>query len=144
MVFLERPADFIHSIRVSGCYVNVGSRFLLLRRHPEKIEGNTWCAPGGKCDSGETQIAAAVRELREETGIAFGESDLVQRFHLYIRLSYNNFEYVVFSVTLPECPEILLSKTEHTEARWVTLVEALAMPLMEDEDACVKLLYGIA
>lgn len=82
--------------------------------------------------------------MREETGIALGESDLVQRFHLYIRLSYNNFEYVVFSVTLPECPEILLSKTEHTEARWVTLVEALAMPLMEDEDACVKLLYGIA
>lgn len=120
MVYLECPADFKSKVRVAGCYVNVGDRFLLLRRHPEKIEGNTWGAPGGKCDPGETMIAAAVRELREETGIALGESDLVQQFHFHVQLSYGNFEYVVFSVVLSECPDVCLSVAEHTEARWVT------------------------
>jgi ADP-ribose pyrophosphatase YjhB (NUDIX family) len=43
---------------------------LLLVRHVDPASGGSyWVLPGGGCEAGETYAAAAVREVREETGI---------------------------------------------------------------------------
>ena len=42
---------------------------LQLRRAPGKYLGGQWSFAGGKIEAGETVIEAAVRELREETGL---------------------------------------------------------------------------
>src|SRR6201993_3959213 len=48
--------------------------FLLTRRAAGlRAHRRKWALPGGRCDSGETQIQSALRELREELGLDLGE-----------------------------------------------------------------------
>ena len=47
--------------------------FLLTRRAEGlRSHGGQWALPGGRCDKGETQSQAALRELREEVGLELG------------------------------------------------------------------------
>jgi 8-oxo-dGTP pyrophosphatase MutT (NUDIX family) len=48
---------------------------LLLTRRASGLRAHRaqWALPGGRCDAGETQVQAALRELHEELGLALGE-----------------------------------------------------------------------
>jgi 8-oxo-dGTP pyrophosphatase MutT (NUDIX family) len=48
---------------------------LLLTRRAASLRSHRaqWALPGGRCDAGETQVQSALRELREELGLALGE-----------------------------------------------------------------------
>lgn len=45
-------------------------RVLLAKRSPRTHQGNTWSTPGGALQAGEAALTAAMRELREELGMA--------------------------------------------------------------------------
>ena len=52
-----------------------GDRLLLIRHHAGKPNAGKWNGPGGKIDPGESPRQAAVRELREETGLVVTPAD---------------------------------------------------------------------
>jgi 8-oxo-dGTP pyrophosphatase MutT (NUDIX family) len=55
-----------------------GTTFLLTRRAATlRSHADQWALPGGRCDHGETQAQAALRELHEELGIGLGEGDVL-------------------------------------------------------------------
>jgi 8-oxo-dGTP pyrophosphatase MutT (NUDIX family) len=45
---------------------------LTLRAASLRAHSNQWAPPGGRCDLGETQVDAALRELDEEVGLKLG------------------------------------------------------------------------
>ncbi len=99
-----------------------GVRLLLLRAY------KNWDFPKGLADAGEDLLAAARREVKEETGIAeldfpFGDehketlpygNNKVARYYLA--------ETEQHAIELPVSPE--LGRPEHHEFRWATFDEA--------------------
>ena len=111
-----------------------GTAFVLTRRASSlRSHRGQWALPGGRCDAGETPVAAALRELREELGLALGEADVLGLLDDYpTRSGYLITPVVVWSgrgaVLVPSPDEvasahrIALSEVERTDAFDFTLI----------------------
>ena len=66
------------AIALAGTGDDANDTALLLTRRSAGLRAHRaqWALPGGRCDAGETQIEAALRELHEELGLELG-SDAV-------------------------------------------------------------------
>jgi len=99
-----------------------GVYLLLLRAY------NNWDFPKGLVDPGEEQLAAAKRELKEETGLAGVDFPFGEEYRETVPYSGNKVaryylgETEEVEIELPVSPE--LGRPEHHEYRWVTFDEA--------------------
>src|ERR1700709_2338292 len=54
-----------------------------LRASGLRAHSSQWALPGGRCDTGETPVAGALRELHEERGLELGPYDLLGQLDDY-------------------------------------------------------------
>lgn len=128
-IYEKSPEGFIAQVEVSGCYLEIKNKVLLLQNAPWKSEGGAWGLPAGKLELGETPEAAAQRELFEEIGLSLSSSQIYRMGSLYIRKAEIDFIFHVFKIQLDQIPAISLSE-EHQSYRFATLKELNQMPLM--------------
>jgi 8-oxo-dGTP pyrophosphatase MutT (NUDIX family) len=143
MMFIQKPSGFNSKFDVVSCFLEHEGRFLLLHRSDSENEGNRWGAPAGKVEKGEDLLDAATRELFEETGITLRKERLRYWGKTFVRYPKFDFVYHIYSTEHLGGPQIKINLKEHKNFRWVTPTEALAMPLMMDEDTSIKLFYKL-
>jgi bis(5'-nucleosidyl)-tetraphosphatase len=99
-------------------------RYLLLRHR----DGGHWALPKGRIEPGESERAAARREIGEETGI--GQLRVHDRFRTEIHYGFRRGaeqveKTVVYFLAESEGADVALS-SEHTEFAWLGAEEAEA------------------
>lgn len=109
-----------HFLCVEVWIINVNQEALLTKRHPDKpVYPCCWEIPGGGVIKAESEKEAAVREVKEETGIKIPIEKL--RFMGdYVGNSYIISTYFYYLEGNPY-PKLTLQKEEVTDARWVAL-----------------------
>ena len=66
------------AIALTGAGEAAETGFLLTRRASSlRAHRAQWALPGGRCDAGETQVQSALRELKEELGLALDEDSVL-------------------------------------------------------------------
>ena len=136
-VFFEKPSDLNPVLDVVSVYIECDDKILLLKRSPGKIEENKWGVAAGKLEENEELIDGIIRECLEETGLELKESSLEKIATAYIRNEGFEYSYHMYKTTFLEIPTITLND-EHTEYKWVTIKEALKMPLMSGAKELLK------
>lgn len=99
---------------ISGSVVHIenekGETLLLKRGKKSRLQG--WCLPGGRIDEGEEPKTAAIRELKEESGIKVKDVKYVG-----IGQSVKGFRVAIYYLKLDYTPKVKLSK-EHDGFKW--------------------------
>jgi ADP-ribose pyrophosphatase YjhB (NUDIX family) len=103
-----------------------GPQVLLVRRANPPQAGH-WGFPGGKVDWGEAVGAAALRELREETGLVASDP---QAFEV-VDLIADDDHYLLVAVRLAWAGDAPVASDDALEARWAALTD-LPRPLCAD------------
>lgn len=129
-IFNEPPTDFNPTVEVASCYCECEDKILLLKRHPNRPQGNTWGVPAGKLEKGEDPRTAVIREVKEEVGLEINDQGLEKIGTQYIRLPHVDYVYHMFRIRFVNFPEIKLGMDEHLESKWLTIPEILEMPLI--------------
>ncbi|MCI4352068.1 MAG: A/G-specific adenine glycosylase [Thermoplasmata archaeon] len=119
----RRPPRAKPQVVAAVVAVNRGGRWLVLRRPSTGLLGGLWEFPGGKVAPRERPVAAAARELREETGLTTGmleELGVVRHEYSHFRVALHLFR------TRSARGRVRVRGRRH---RWVGFAELRRLPL---------------
>lgn len=131
--------EYLH--RTVLCYLRKDDCYLLLLRNKKKNDYNQgkWIGVGGKIEQNETIDEAAIREVKEETGLDVHSLSLAGEA-VFINDDYEEIMYVYeitdFSGTLIDCNEGVL--------KWIPIKDIYLYPMWEGDKAFLPLLINHA
>ncbi len=102
------------------------AKTLLLKRAHSTLAG-AWCQVAGSIKRGETAWQAALREVREETGIVpdrFYSADICEQFYNAYK---DRIELLPVFVAFIDSARSVALNHEHSDYRWLTIREALEL-----------------
>jgi 8-oxo-dGTP pyrophosphatase MutT (NUDIX family) len=105
--------------------VDERDRILLVGQYRYTLDVYSWEVPEGGAAVGEDPLAAAQRELREETGYSADRWEQIGRVHL--SNSVSDEEAICYLATEPRAGTAEPEGTEQLQVQWVSFAEALAM-----------------
>ena len=114
-----------------------GWRVLALQRGQHARCPGAWEPVHGHIDPGEAPEQAAVRELREETGLAAERLYVVRVQPFYVRATRTLQLAVVFAAFVAEPADVVIG-TEHVRSEWLTVDDALARYAFPGERASLR------
>ncbi len=118
----------------------IGGRYFVAKRKAGGAVGGLWEFPGGKHRWGETPEQSLEREFQEEFGLevsvgsCFHTHDFVNREVLY------HLQAFWVHAAQPIC----FALHEHTEAKWVTLDELLALDFVPSDIPVRETVYELS
>jgi dihydroneopterin triphosphate diphosphatase len=101
-----------------------GHELLMAQRAPGRYMGGTWQLVSGGLEPGETAWAAALRELREETGLAPREFFRLSTLTSFYRPDNDSLNQAPMFCALVDVEAVVRINHEHTAAEWVKLDDA--------------------
>ena len=135
---MNREFPELPLVGVGSVIIQDGRVLLVKRAHPP-IQGQ-WSIPGGVLEVGEMVRDAAIREAREETGLAVEPGELLG---VYDRILYDpdhrvQYHYVLIDFLCRQVGGTLLAASDAAEVRWFAPEELPALNLAPDTQDVIQ------
>src|SRR5437879_1421696 len=116
-----------------GAIIIEDNRVLLVKRAHPPLQAE-WSIPGGLLEVGELVRDAAIREAREETGLAVAPGELLGVYDRVLRDAEQRvqYHYVLIDFLCQRVAGDLAAASDATEVRWFTWEELPGLALVED------------
>jgi ADP-ribose pyrophosphatase len=108
-----------------GVVVRRGTDFLLLHQYRFIVNEYVWAIPSGGIEPGESPEQAAIRELREETGLVV--KSVRPLMHCYASYGCSDQQFLIFLADEAEPSQGDYDKNEVISWRWFTCEDVLHM-----------------
>ena len=133
-------------IRVIDAYVyrttSAGLLFLVLKRAKTKMYEHIWQGVAGKIEDGETSWEAAIRELKEETGLAPLKIFVADHVSKFYETNGDRINLVpVFGIEVDS--EIVIISREHCDHKWVDLNGALDLLVWRGQKQAIQVVHDM-
>ncbi len=120
-------------MRIVGCFLEYNGKFVILRRHSHKPNGNTWGLPAGKVEPGENDAEAILREVYEETGYRGNAQELGHLGDFEFTEGDSKYTFATYLIKLAQPHSVILESNAHSDFKWVTAEECYAIPNLIDD-----------
>jgi len=122
-----------------------GEDVLLIRRGTKPLAGD-WSLPGGRIEFGERVEAAALRELREETGVTariVGLADVVDAIFTSRTTGAVVRHYVLFDYAAVWISGEAAAGDDASHAEWISPARLAELPLWEETRRVIEAARGV-
>lgn len=122
-----------------GFVTDAQGRALVLQRSEGQFLPGYWELPSGHVEAGEAPEQAALREVKEETGLIVSVGPLVSQFSYQTRsgAKATQFDYLLPVVS----GEVILS-AEHHAYRWLKSEEEIPQPMSAESAGELRKFFG--
>lgn len=131
------------SIAAYICKVEAGTcRHLLLRRRPGYL-GGSWQMIAGRLEHGEKGWEAALREIKEETGLIPDRLYSANTLDAFYEVRQNCINLIPVFVGFIDTEQEVQLSHEHSEYRWVTTEEAEGYLVFQQQREMLKMIEAL-